>query len=120
MAGVLVEKNDEVPVQDPGQSRRVTVIFQCNDKRTINQISREFFGFVEKYDANRRKPIILPTAETPLTTRKSPCGNGTASFTRYKLRVFQRVFKLDVFDKDFGSIVSYLKNSLATVQLKVE
>ncbi len=39
-------------------------------------------------------PIPMPTKHLKLTTRKSPCGEGKASFERYEMRVHKRVIDL--------------------------
>jgi small subunit ribosomal protein S10 len=34
-----------------------------------------------------RGPVPLPTKKLKVTTRKSPCGNGKATFDRYEMRI---------------------------------
>ena len=41
-----------------------------------------------------RGPIPLPTKRLKVTTRKSPCGNGTATWERYEMRVHKRLIDL--------------------------
>lgn len=39
-------------------------------------------------------PIPLPTKKLKITTRKSPCGDGKASFDRFEMRIHKRVMDL--------------------------
>ncbi|KAF9591728.1 hypothetical protein IFM89_006074 [Coptis chinensis] len=39
-------------------------------------------------------PVKIPTKVLKITTRKSPCGNGTNTFDRFELRVHKRVIDL--------------------------
>lgn len=39
-------------------------------------------------------PIPLPTKKLKITTRKSPCGDGKASFDRFEMRIHKRVIDL--------------------------
>ena len=48
---------------------------------------------------NMRGPIPLPTRRMKVTTRKSPCGNGTATFDRFEMRVHKRIIDLPAQDR---------------------
>ena len=41
-------------------------------------------------------PVTMPTKKLKLTTRKSPCGDGKASWERYEMRVHKRLIDLGV------------------------
>jgi small subunit ribosomal protein S10 len=41
-------------------------------------------------------PIPLPTKKLKLTTRKGPCGNGTATWDRFEMRVHKRLIDLGI------------------------
>ena len=36
-------------------------------------------------------PVPLPTKRLKITTRKSPCGDGTATFDNYEMRIHKRL-----------------------------
>lgn len=120
MVDAVLSKKDEIATQIPGVLKNITITMCSTDKKTINRSGKEFYEFVGEFDNSREMPTILPVQEACLTTRKSPCGNGTATFSRYKLRVYQRLFKLSVYDKDITSIVEFLKNSPVDVLFKAE
>lgn len=50
-------------------------------------------------------PIPLPTKRLKLTTRKSPCGNGTATFDRFEMRIHKRIIDLPANEKVLHSIM---------------
>jgi len=120
MVDTVLSKKEEIAVQVPGMLKSITITMCSTDKKTINRTAREFYEFVGEFDGSRGMPTILPLQEACLTTRKSPCGNGTATFSRYKLRVHQRLFRLSVYDKDITAIVEFLKNSPVDVLFKAE
>ena len=39
-------------------------------------------------------PVRLPTKILHITTRKSPCGNGTAPWDRFEMRIHKRLIDL--------------------------
>lgn len=120
MQEVFTEKKDDIVTEHAGSINQISISMSGTNKNLINKISREFYEFVRKFDMLGELPSILPVEEACLTTRKSPCGNGTATFSRYKLRVHQRLFKLHIYDKNMMAIVDFLKNSPVDVQLKAE
>ena len=44
-------------------------------------------------------PVPLPTKKLKITTRKSPCGDGTATFDRYEMRIHKRLIDLPANEK---------------------
>lgn len=65
-----------------------------------------------------RGPIPLPTRKMKVTTRKSPCGDGTATFDRFEMRVHKRIMDLPAQDRVLHPIMS-LKIP-RSVQIKIE
>ena len=62
----------------------------------LNQISNDIKNVVEKTKVKLRGPIPLPTRRLKITTRKSPCGDGKASFDRFEMRIHKRLIDLGV------------------------
>ncbi len=60
----------------------------------INQICSDIKDISEKTGVNLRGPIPLPTKKLKVTTRKSPSGEGKASWERYEMRVHKRLIDL--------------------------
>lgn len=60
----------------------------------INQICSDIKDIAEKTGVNLRGPIPLPTKKLKVTTRKSPSGEGKASWERYEMRVHKRLIDL--------------------------
>ena len=63
-------------------------------------------------------PIPLPTKRLKICTRKSPCGDGTATFDRYEMRVHKRVIDIPANDKVLHSIMRI--SIPRTVKIKIE
>ena len=63
-------------------------------------------------------PIPLPTKRLKITTRKSPCGDGTATFDRYEMRIHKRIIDLPANDKILHNIMRI--NIPRTVKIKIE
>ncbi|RME78770.1 30S ribosomal protein S10 [Candidatus Woesearchaeota archaeon] len=60
----------------------------------INEVCASIREISEKTGVQLRGPIPLPTKKLKLTTRKSPCGDGKATWERYEMRVHKRLLDL--------------------------
>jgi len=65
-----------------------------------------------------RGPIPLPTRKLKVTTRKSPCGNGTATFDRFEMRVHRRIMDIPAEDRILHPIMKL--QIPRPVQIKIE
>ncbi len=65
----------------------------------LNAICASIKDIAEKTKTKLYGPIPLPTKIMKLTTRKSPCGDGKASFDNWEMRVHKRMLDLQVDDR---------------------
>ena len=64
------------------------------DISKINEVSNYISDIAEKTGVEMRGPIPLPTKKLRVTTRKSPDGEGRATWERYEMRVHKRLIDL--------------------------
>ncbi|MBI2669036.1 30S ribosomal protein S10 [Candidatus Woesearchaeota archaeon] len=60
----------------------------------VNQICKDIRDIAEKTGVDFRGPIPLPTKRMKVSTRKSPSGEGKATWEKYELRVHKRLIDL--------------------------
>ena len=63
-------------------------------------------------------PIPLPTKRLKVTTRKSPCGDGTATFDNFEMRIHKRIVDVPSNDKVLHNIMRI--SIPRTVKIKIE
>jgi len=88
------------------------------DVGALNSIVSMIREISDKTGVMMRGPVPLPTRRMKVTTRKSPCGNGTATFDRFEMRVHKRIIDLPAEDRVLHPIMG-LKIPLS-VQIKIE
>ena len=74
------------------QKARIKLASTDIDK--INEVCQYIKDIAEKTGVAMRGPIPLPTKKLKVTTRKSPDGEGKASWERYEMRVHKRLIDL--------------------------
>ena len=65
----------------------------------LNEICNAIKDIAAKTKVKMSGPISLPTKKLKLTTRKSPDGEGKASWERYEMRIHKRLIDLGVDEK---------------------
>ncbi|MFW5746650.1 MAG: 30S ribosomal protein S10 [Nanoarchaeota archaeon] len=73
---------------------RIKLVSTDIDK--VNTVCEYIKGIAEKTGVEMRGPIPLPTKKLKLTTRKSPDGEGTATWERYEMRIHKRLIDLGI------------------------
>ena len=76
------------------QKARINLTSTDIDK--LNDICNSIKDIVSKTKVKISGPIPLPTQKLKLTTRKGPCGNGTATWEKYEMRIHKRLIDLGV------------------------
>jgi len=71
----------------------------------LNEISSSIKDISVKSGIIPRGPIPLPTKKLKITTRKSPCGNGKATFDHFEMRIHKRIIDLPMDERVLHSIM---------------
>jgi small subunit ribosomal protein S10 len=97
---------------------KVRIKLSSVDVIALNSIIEMIVEISKKSGVIMRGPIPLPTRRMKVTTRKSPCGDGTATFDRFEMRVHKRIIDLPAEDRVLHQIMT-LKIP-RSVQIKIE
>ncbi len=84
---------------------KVRIKLQSSDIGALNEICNNIREIALQSGITISGPIPLPTKRLKVTTRKSPCGNGTATFDRFEMRIHKRVIDLPANDRVLHSIM---------------
>lgn len=92
MAMITAKKGVEDVAGAPAQKIRIKLT--SHDVAKLESVCRKL-----KHQASERSlvvagPVRLPVRELNITTRKTPCGNGTNSWDRYTMRIHSRIIEL--------------------------
>jgi small subunit ribosomal protein S10 len=76
--------------------QKARIKLSSTDISKINEICSSIQDIVSKTKVTFSGPIPLPTKKLKLTTRKSPDGEGKASFDNFEMRIHKRLIDLGV------------------------
>merc|ERR1712217_788699 len=88
------------------ETQRISISLTSSNIRDLENASKEML------DAARAKlipvsgPFPLPTKTLRVTTRKSPCGNGTATLDKFEMRIHKRAININSTNEIARQIIS--------------
>lgn len=97
---------------------KVRIKLASIDIEALNPIINSIKEITMRAGVMMRGPIPLPTRKLKVTTRKSPCGNGTATFDRFEMRVHRRIIDIPAEDRILHPIMKL--QIPRSVQIKIE
>ena len=80
-------------------SQKARIKISSTDIGKINEVIGYIKDVVDKTGVAMAGPIALPTKKLKITTRKSPSGEGTASWEHYEMRIHKRLIDLGIDDR---------------------
>src|SRR3989344_1999854 len=85
----------------------------------LNEICNSITDIAKKTGVSISGPITLPTKKLKLTTRKTPCGNGKASWDRYEMRIHKRLIDLGVDERALRSVMRVQIPEEVSIEIEV-
>lgn len=71
----------------------------------LTQLCNDIKEMTDKTGVKVRGPQPLPTKKLRISTRKSPCGQGTNTYDRWEMRVHRRLIDLDADDRTMRQLM---------------
>ena len=75
--------------------RKARIRLTSTDYKKLEDVCRELKAIAEKTGVKMTGPCPLPTKRLRVPVRKSPCGEGTATWDRWELRIHKRLIDVD-------------------------
>ena len=97
---------------------KVRIKLSSIDIEPLNGVIDSIREITQRTGVVMRGPIPLPTRRMKITTRKSPCGAGTATFDRFEMRVHRRIIDIPAEDRILHPIMKL--QIPRSVQIKIE
>lgn len=97
---------------------KVRIKLQSSEIGRLNEVIETIRQIASQSGVVISGPIPLPTKRMKITTRKSPCGSGTATFDRFEMRIHKRIIDLPSNEKVLHNIMRV--SIPRTVNIKIE
>ncbi len=99
---------------------KVRIKLNSTDIEMLNNICDSIKEIAKNAGIPIRGPVPLPTKRLKITTRKSPCGDGSATFDRFEMRIHKKLIDLPANDKVLHQIMRmhFPKNVNIKIEMK--
>ncbi|ORE00457.1 hypothetical protein A0H76_747 [Hepatospora eriocheir] len=105
-------KLNQTPVQavETENTVNISVKFSSLDKSKLKESSLMVEKFLKNLGLeNFKLTTNLKPAQAEYTSRKSPCGNGTASWTKRTMRIFQADLSMTIEESVLSTVSDFFK-----------
>ncbi len=86
----------------------------------INQVCDYIKDISLKTGVEMRGPVPLPTKRMKITTRRSPCGDGKASFQNFEMRIHKRLIDLGIDERALRLVLKIPIPDPETFNIEIE
>ena len=76
--------------------QKARIKLASNNIGQLNEIIGSINEIADKTKVKLHGPISLPNKKMKITTRKTPCGRGKATWDRFEMRVHKKLIYLDI------------------------
>ena len=82
--------------KDAGSSsvHKIRITLTSRHVKNLEKVCADLIGGAKAKDLRVKGPVRMPTKRLMITTRKSPCGEGTNTWDRFEMRVHKRLIDL--------------------------
>ncbi|PIO76980.1 ribosomal protein S10 [Teladorsagia circumcincta] len=92
LAAGVAYKNEK-PLAD-NTEHRIRLTLTSQDVKSLEKVCAQLIEGAKKENLVVKGPIRLPTKVLRITTRKTPCGEGSKTWDRFQMRIHKRLINL--------------------------
>jgi len=85
--------------------QKARIRLSSTDPRKLLDVCEQVKAIVARTGVHMSGPIPLPTKVLKVHTRKSPCGEGTATWDHWQLRIHKRLIDLEADERTMRQIM---------------
>ncbi|XP_014242248.1 40S ribosomal protein S20 [Cimex lectularius] len=87
-------KDAEKPAIEAPSIHRIRVTLTSKNMKSLEKVCSDLIQGSQREKLRVKGPIRMPTKILRITTRKTPCGEGSKTWDRFQMRVHKRVIDL--------------------------
>jgi len=79
---------------DESHYHRIRITLTSRNVKNLEKVCADLIRGAKNQDLKVKGPVRLPTKHLRITTRKTPCGEGTKTWDRFEMRIHKRLIDL--------------------------
>merc|ERR1711914_30294 len=81
-------------MDDGAPIHRIRITLTSHNVKSLEKVCAELIRGAKDKKLMVKGPVRMPTKTLRITTRKTPCGEGSKTWSRYQMRIHKRVIDL--------------------------
>ena len=74
-------------------AHKIRITLTSRKVQALEKVCRELIDRAKSKDLRVKGPVRLPSRNLTITTRKTPCGEGSKTWDRYEMRIHKRLIE---------------------------
>lgn len=92
-AGYMQPMKKEDP-ESTAQMHRIRITLSSLNVKSLEKVCADVIKGAKEKNLKVKGPVRMPTKTLRITTRKTPCGEGSKTWDRFQMRIHKRVIDL--------------------------
>eukprot|EP00088_Acartia_fossae_P060877 TRINITY_DN72_c0_g1_i1.p1 TRINITY_DN72_c0_g1~~TRINITY_DN72_c0_g1_i1.p1 ORF type:complete len:119 (-),score=50.91 TRINITY_DN72_c0_g1_i1:174-530(-) len=97
---------DGKAVEEEEKVHRIRITLTSRNVPSLEKVCAELVKGAKEKSLKVKGPVRMPTKTLRITTRKTPCGEGSKTWDKFQLRIHKRVIDLQASSDAVGRITS--------------
>merc|ERR1711879_792963 len=93
-AAAVSKKPGYEPTAEESNFHRIRITLTSRNVRNLEKVCSELVRGAKDQNLKVKGPVRLPTKVLRITTRKTPCGEGSKTWDRFEMRIHKRLIDL--------------------------
>ncbi len=85
---------DKKGVEQEAKIHRIRITLTSRNVKSLEKVCSDLITRSKESNLKVKGPVRLPTKVLRITTRKTPCGEGSKTWDRYEMRIHKRLIDL--------------------------
>ena len=77
----------------PQKIHKIRITLTSRKVQSLEKVCQELIERAKSKDLRVKGPVRLPTKSLKITTRKTPCGEGSKTWDMYEMRIHKRLIE---------------------------
>ena len=86
-------------------TNKARIKLESQDCSDLDAVCKQIHDIAERAGMPLKGPIPLPTKKLHISTRKTPCGDGSDTYEKWSLRVHKRLIEVNADDRVLRDIM---------------
>merc|ERR1712200_188421 len=81
-------------VEEEATIHRIRITLTGRNVKVLEKVCQDLIGGAKEKELKVKGPVRMPTKVLRITTRKTPCGEGSKTWDKFQMRIHKRLIDL--------------------------